>query len=583
MSTTSGAGPGGVWIPRRMKLISACEALTRTRHKFAVLAAVLAFLGAPTLARAETLHIAGPRAATDERRALAVLERDDGTCEPPGNYTLMPEDPSVTIAQGEVASDCARWFRVRWTGQPASIGIRAVSDQRLRARAQFVPPSNERLTVDASRDGGRVRVRVHEARAGDATEVWATTADGTVRLEREARGSFSGSLPELSAVLIVARLGDASGATAVAGAGRHGTLLASAVPALMAGGAPRTGAYLATFDASGRPSPHVALSVQSDDGTVRGLAWLRAGVAAVALAAPAGVREMNVTVRSGESEFARLQLAVRGVWTNPILFQAPPNVFAGEPLDLHVSSAHLDELLPALRVRCGSTVRALDRNGRAQCPTARRPASPSGETVELGYEIDGRFVPWFVRQVRRVEQATTLVRAPRNPVRRSVGWSVLANIGVNSWGGVGTGGGARVVLSPVRHFSIYAQGRYSVGWLDAQPFAPVLAPLRGTRHAVDLLVGVAGSISVGPVPLVARLGAGPAIQVDDVRFGNAPAGTSAIRVVASAALGSAVRIGPVDLIFDLGVRVAPLQSSVGWVTPPVTALLEVGIGQHVER
>jgi hypothetical protein len=290
---------------------------------------------------------------------LSVLEGDDGSCISWDSVDVESVEDGVTIEEGERIGDCVQWLTVSTEEPQETVSIRARSP-RGEAVGTVGLSGEENLPIHINRSGRSLAVRVGRGQVSEGSSVHAYWDGGSMELESSQRGVFRGQVPADAIVGVVARSGGVVGASfSIPDAFRSRRVNAILMPselAVPAGGAPRTAAFLIVTNQRGRPSNTVPLNITSERGRLRGMSWIRPGLAAIQLSTEVGVTSVDLTVSFGEEVFGRAELAVSAGWATRAQLELPATVTEGEQFELSVTASSLDgdSVTPTdLRVRCG--------------------------------------------------------------------------------------------------------------------------------------------------------------------------------------------------------------------------------------
>ena len=554
-------------------------------------------LGASGVAAADRLLVYGPPGSGAERRALAVLERDDGTCASWEQAELVADEPGVQVVTEPTGEACTRWLTLTSDPPRPSVTLLVRTSAGAQSRVAVAMGGDHGLGVRATRAGRGVRVVVTGAPPADTT-VTAVWRDGERRLSPGAESSYTGEVPAAALVAIIVRSGDLVGADAVVPATGRLESQALVVPsalAVPAGAAVRTAAIVVATDRRGRLSRDVPLHVSSDRGRLRSMTWLRPGVAAIALTTDAGVPSVDLRVwTSSESDARAIEIPVQADWPIGARIDAPAEVERGHDLLLDAGATLLGGTEASdpvdLAVRCGTAAATRGEDGHLHCVA---PQGPSVSVIATAV-IDGRVVPLAHQQVAIREPPPPPPTAPV-PVAHRVAPRASAAAtggplaptaslaaGVDSGGNAawGAGLGARWTVTP--RVLLTATARYAGAAVDVPAAGPVQEPLVGTRHGAELLLGGGIRLLPGPTSLVAAIVAGPSWVGGNLRVGTADVPVSAVRMVGQVSAGPRTRLGNLELGLNLGLRVVPLSSESTWREPLATAFVEaIGVaGGH---
>lgn len=552
---------------------------------------LLLIWSAPSVAVADRLLVYGPPGSGAERRALAVIEQEDGTCASWDGAEVVADEPGVQIAIEPAGGPCTRWLRIVSSPPRPSVTLRARAPSRGDAQAAVAMGGSHGLGVRASRAGRTVRVALTGAPPSD-TVVTAVWRDGESRLRANGAASFAGEVPADELVAVVARSGDLVGAAALppasAGAGSQSLVVPSAL-AVPAGAAVRTAAFVVATDRRGRLSRDVPLHVSSERGRLRSLTWLAPGVAAVALTADASMASVDLRVwTTSEVDARAIEIPVQADWPVGALIDAPARVERGDDLLVSATATLLAgaEATDAvgLAVRCGAEAAAHDPAGPFRCATG---GGPSVWVIATAL-IDGRVLPLAQQSVQiheppppppavvvsppapRPHPLAAVAPAPSSLVPAA---SLAAGVDLGGNAAWGAGLGARWLATD--RLLVTATARYAGARVDAPGVGLVRESLIGTRHGADLLLGAAVRVLGGRTGLVVGAAAGPSWVLGDLRVGGTEVPTSAMRLVAQGSAGPRARLGGFELGLDLGVRLVPVSSETTWREPLATAYLEL--------
>jgi hypothetical protein len=543
----------------------------------------------PRAAVADRLLVYGPPGSGAERRALAVIEQDDGTCGPWDGAEVVADEPGVEVAVEPAGGPCTRWLRIASSPPRPSVTLRVRAPSRGDAQAAVAMGGSHDLRVRASREGRTVRVVLTGAPPAD-TVVTAIWRGGEAPLSANGAATYEGEVPGDELVAVVARSGDLVGADALpptTARPESQTLVVPSALAVPAGAAVRTAAFVVATDRRGRLSRDVPLHVSSDRGRLRSLTWLEPGVAAVALTADASMPSVDLRVwTTSESDARTIEIPVQADWPVGALIDAPAQIERGHDLLVNVTATLLAgaEATDAvgLAVRCGARPATRDEGGRFRCA----PGDGPSVWVIATALIDGRVLPLAQQRVEILQPPPLPVVAPppgprprARPVTRPAGSPLVpaASLaaGVDAGGNAAWGAGFGARWWATDRLFVTATARYAGARVDAPGAGIVSESLIGTRHGAELLVGAAARVIGGRTSLVVGAAVGPSWVLGDLRLGNTEVPTSALRLVAQASAGPRTRLGGLEPGIDLGVRLVPASSETTWREPLATAYVEV--------
>ncbi len=407
---------------------------------------------------------------------------------------------------------------------------------------------------------------------------------------------FTGSVPRHKALGVVARSASLAGATALAGAARSpSAVIMPSKLSVPAGGSPRVAAFLVVSDKRGRLSRGVPLNVQSDNGRLHALTWLKDGIAAVQLSVDSHVREMDLRVSVSGHEPIQKRLSVSSGWPVRGALVAPDKAFVGEAIALRVSAVDSagQEVEPgALRIRCGTNLVTPSADGTAACDGTS--AKPGDLAVSLNAWVDGRAIPIGYRRVR-LEDRAPAPAARRTPLTAdsqraakqdsAAGFRVagLGHGGIDAWGQPAYGVVLRGLLPELGILRPSAGIRYSQSRIDASPSSPVQDQLTGTSHNVDVLLGTDLAIVRGKTfAFMARGDVGPTLVTHDAKVGAVDASDQSARFSASAGVGPAMQADNLELQSFFGARYVT-ASNQSWEEAPIRFFAEIGGAFDVGR
>lgn len=547
------------------------------------------------LAEGNALHLFGPAGTDTERRVLAVFEGADGRCVSWDDVEVEAVDEGVTIVEQDRAGSCVQWLRISTDEPQETVTLRARA-LRNQATSTVGLSREESLPIRVSRSGRRIAVRIGRGETNEQLSAHAYWDGGSVALEQTPRGSYGGQVPAGALVGVVARSGGVVGATlSVPESFRSdhvGAILMPSELAVPAGGAPRTAAFLVVSNQRGRPSNTVPLNIASERGRLRGMRWLRPGLAAIQLSTEVGVRSVDLTVSFGDEVFGRAELPVSAGWPVEAQVGEPPRVVRNEDFDIAVSATTLDGVSVApteLRLLCEGEERVPDAAGTATCNIS---ASEPSSTLIVGASIDGRFVPLGFAQVdveappeeASPDQVEPVEDRPGLPAsgqeRHALFLGPLLQGGLDLFWVRGTFTvGLRVEIPLIRWFHLDVAASYSVTPFTNEPGTNVdtEGPLDGLQHTTELVVSGGFEFFQGRVTMVVRGGFGVAYAAMNATLGQSDASGHAVRASALVSLGPRIHFGRTRLGFELGAR-APMASSDGtWNDAPLRLLLEANV------
>lgn len=570
-------------------------------RRLGLLVYLLIGIVAPGLASADVLHVYGPDGTPAERRALAVIERADGTCADWEELELQAEGAGVIVEMLEPVGACARWIRVVARPPRDTVRLRALG-AGVESSTAVAMGSDRGLRVDVRRRGDELVATLDGAREPLDARVVAVWAGGEVELTYR-DGDWVGEVPRRELVGVVARSGGLTGAAAAppSRSRRPGLLLLPSDLAVPAGGTPRTAAFLVVTDRRGRLSQNVPLRVQSERGQLRSLDWIEPGLAAVRLSVDAGVDRLDLTVRAGELHVSR-DLPVVAAWPGSAELDGPREVDEGERFDVQATVRSIEGTPIAagdVHIACGGEAHA---TARATCLA---PAAGSVLVIASSL-VDGRAVPLASRVVAvrdaapppraepppaAVEPATeareavlpAAVAPPARPTQRVRALSVgaLVHGGIDLWGRPSIGGGLRVRVDLGGRFALSSEARYA-----ATPFSAAATPagsmpstdaVEGTRHAAELSLALSARARVLGIMLAASGSGGIAWAHEAATVGNADTNATGIMPVLTAAVGPLLQLSDaIVLDLSLGVRFVPWSPRTLWPESPARVFLEVG-------
>ncbi len=542
-------------------------------------------------ASAQVLHVWGPEGNGVERHVLVVVEQADGGCAPlDDRVTVAVAEPGGRAEWGDAAGSCARWVRITGPRRP-SVTLRvagAGSEVSAPVPMGDAPP----IEVRARRTGERIEVTIANPPA-DPTVVEAVWAGGRAPLQAKQPGRFAGRVPPNDLVAVLARAGARVGADAIAPTSAHpaaaATLVLPSGRALPAGGTAVTAAYVVLADRLGHLSSDVPLHATSKRGRLRGLTWIRPGVAVLTMSALSGARTVDLEVTAGGVPAPPTNLAVDNGWPLAVEIVAPANGRVGETVEVRLRAGDLggDPIEPArLRVRCAGEPVAAVAGGVASCALA----DPPEQRLVAGVLVGNRMVPLAADRIRvqaREQPAQTdpapvppsppaLVAAVRRTPGRRLRVSATARGGVDLSLRPIYGAGVSLVLPLRRSVAIEAELYYAASPLAATGRLPVTDSLDGTAHAWQLLVGARARLaSIRSVAITARLGLGGAYVHEAARVGSADASTNGWRIAALAAVGPTIPVGRLELDVALGASAWMALGGPTWNDAPAMIFLDV--------
>lgn len=555
--------------------------------------ALLALAQAASSAHAQsdtwTLHVLGPPGSSVERRVVVVVEGPRG-CAPPGDVTFAVVEAGVSVERVETAAGgCAQWVSVRGPPGLAAATLEAVyGDARARAQVSF--DARPRLDVQVQRRAGVVRVTVT---GGEPRSVTAYTADGSTALAR-AGAAWEGPATDAS-LLVVASGDDVFGAAILPDSrARSGSpplvLLAPAREQVVAGGAPRGAAVVATFDANGRPTRAMSLSVTSERGQLRSMEWMATGLAEIRLGAPIGVASVDLSVSAPHAQMRQLEVVARPTalpMRSELRVELPASRrSAGTRLFARAWDDGGRDVEPGrLRLRCGDgTVRELDSAGTATCPAS---STASTATVLAAATDDSVPYPLASTEVAPLAAsavAVVVARGPDEPPPAAAGpgsrahpWTVGGRVtgGVDTWGRPAIGAGARIGFALGDRVRVEGGVGYAVVGVSADAASLAATNLEGVAHTIEVPLGVAVALVRGPYGIGARASLAPAWVKDAGHVGTLSADASAWRLAASLTVGPRLTTHGFELGVDVGVRVCGALTDGAWAEPPVRVIAEV--------
>jgi hypothetical protein len=588
------------------------------RSRLAAVGSFCLVLLGPGAAAADRLVVYGPAGTGAERRALVVVQRDDGTCAPWTGLTAAADEPGVTVALEDAEGACARWVAIQASPPRAQITLRVrgvVQDSRVdpgpRARtsrravetAVAVAMGSDRgLELQATRSGRHVRVRVTGAPPEEEVRVTAFWEGGQAALVR-ARGSrddFTGEAPTDRIVGLVARSGSLVGADAVAGEGPDAGSAALVVPsalAVPAGASVRTAAFVIVTDGRGRLSRSVPLRIVSRRGRLRSLTWVEDGVAAVGLSAPAGTSSIDLSAWTLSEASARtLEIPSVADWPAHGALEVPRSTPHGDRVPIVLTASTLEGLAVSpdrLRVACDSVPAERDEGGGFTCAA---PADDRREIVVVASAVvDDQTIP-LAQVSAAIEPAPPppppAPPAPVAPVRRRaraparsvarVAPAAVALVGIDGSGAAAWGAGLRTDLAIGATLFLTTAARYTGARIDAAPAGALHDGLVGARHAAELQAGAGLRGRVFGVRFAGAATFGPSWLFTDAAIGATAVQAPATRLIGQASAGPRARLGSLAVGIDLGVRVIPWSSEQTWREPVATAFLEVMGGAAID-
>jgi hypothetical protein len=243
-------------------------------------ALLLLISAVPRAAVADRLLVYGPPGSGAERRALAVIAQDDGTCASWEGAEVVADEPGVEVALEPAGGPCTRWLRIASSPPRPSVTLRVRAPSRGDAQAAVAMGGGHGLGLRATRTGRTVRVVVTGAPPAD-TVVTAVWRDGESPLPASGAATYAGEVPAEELVAVVARSGDLVGADALPPATvrpESQTLVVPSALAVPAGAAVRTAAFVIATDRRvclRRTSSHVSSERAASQPDLLGPAWRR--------------------------------------------------------------------------------------------------------------------------------------------------------------------------------------------------------------------------------------------------------------------------------------------------------------------
>jgi len=538
-------------------------------------ALTIPFLCFPADALADQLHFYGPSGSPTERRGVAVLEDGAGRCVPAEEVRFESSHEGVEVILEDQVGPCARWIRLRASGERPAVTIEASAGDASARRTVSLGLALG-LQVSARREGRALRVRI-EGAATQAVEAVATWREGSTRLERQLNGTYTGRVPPATVVVVVARHRDRIGAAVLPGRGapsRNVLLLVPSDLAVPRGGADRIAAFVAVTDPRGRLSPNIPLRVQSERGQLSALEWLEDGLAAVALRVDGDAATLDLHVSIPEGVEAHRELPVVAGWPASVTLAVPAHGVEGEPITIEVTGQSVEgEPLDGddLLIRCGGT-----DVGDGDGPMLLATAGLGGRALTcVGIAlVDGRHVPLAATSVAIAEATVTEEPHPRSSPALVLGMRAAggADIDGRGFGSLGLSAGLRLP-QPFRPEIVV---RWSMVGLSAEGVDPVQGQLSGEQHAIDGLVGVALLGDLGKVVLRGGFAIGGAFVVSNASLGSADASGSDARFVATGEAGVALPLGDFELSLVAGGRIAADGMLQTWSEPILRLYVEAG-------
>lgn len=327
------------------------------------------------------VHIYGPAGHRGRREVFAVVEGADGQC------IAAAESVPVTAENAEVeelpsAGHCVRRYRVSGRRRQRAAQLRfAVGSTELDVGVPL--GESVGLELEVQRRGNRIVATVPRSAT---PEVWLIDGSGRRPMERQGRRRFvaeSGA----DAVAVLARRGEVLGVAGVAPANPEAAsvVMVPTGTAIEAGGEPREAVLLLAFDRRGRPSRTLPISITSERGQLRQLRWLSRGVAAISLAAEAGIHSVDLQVGLRRQRLGALELPVIAGWPEDAELRIAGRLMQGQPFRVlgNLAGAHADQV--EFGIVCG--------DGEPVPPGAQCTFDVPEGVVSLVARVDERWIP----------------------------------------------------------------------------------------------------------------------------------------------------------------------------------------------
>lgn len=549
------------------------------RHGAAILGAALMLT--PSIVTAQALHVFGPPGNGERRRAVVIVEAEDGSCAPFDEVDLQISE-SATLTLGEPEGSCARWIDVVRGTEGAPVVLRAVRGETIAEVTLEMAPAP--LGVQATRTGESLHVVVPGITALEAMRAIAVWEGGSTLLERS-RDAYVGRVPADAMIAVVVSAGERSGAAAVAPLVRSGHPEVLVVPSSLvvaSGGSARAAAYLVVADAQARLSARVPLHVTSERGELRALDWLAPGVAAVALLAPIGVGSVDLAVTAGVTS-ASVDLVAGAAWPVSAIVHAPSETVRGEIARITIAARSADDAPvdpTSLVVRCGEHDVVPDGNGVALCPIM------ATTQAIVRAQIAGASVPLAMTTIVATEPAAAPLDAPLPETVRAEGVpprvsgvriAALTLGSVDLWARGTLGAGASVRARVDRIVLIDVTLRYQLTVLASPGQGMVQDALAGLAHGLEVTAG-ARVLPFDGVPLELLAAGGLAVSHTSATVGAASVELDELRGAILLGVGTTFRVDELSLGIDLVARGAVPLHEMAWETSWLRVGLEISGG-----